>query len=751
MKRVVLLAVVAVIAGFAGATTYWVDASAPPGGDGSPGNPFNTVQAGIDASSNGDEVVVLPGTYVENVTFVGSGITSDFILRGSDPTTPAVVAATIIDGDLDSDPDTDDGTTLTMSGSEDDTCLVSGLTVTGGYTRTGYGGGVSGNDTQATLSYCVVSGNKAHTYEVDPHVYEGGGGGIAYWQGDILHNTISDNLADGGRAYGGGLYACHGLIEWNTVSGNDCSDSFEHLARGGGLSDCDGVIRHNTVSGNTTDGYGGGLYGCHGEITDNIISGNSGGIYACGGLIARNLITANYAGSGVTAGGLIWDNDITGNHAYVGGGGLGHCAGVIIGNRVTGNASDQWGGGFYRCDAVMLDNVVTDNTSVEAGGGFFTCDGLIAYNVISRNVTDGAGGGVINGDVRVYNNLITGNCAARTGGVSSTTGLYSNTVVGNVGLEEVGGVRFGYWSTRDKIVNCIVWGNTAPVDPQIFLEYFYHLSYSCVQDWTGFHVGVITDNPLFVADGYWTGTPGASDWIDGDYHLSHIAAGQAADSPCIDTADPASTVFGNTRTDGVCDSYPLDMGYHYGEGTDESTSPAGWLVPGWNLISFPLIPNYAVPEMVLFDAVLAGNFMRNNMYRYEPGTGYEIYCSGFYKVAVGEAYWLYLESACQCTMTGSEVVGDYEIDLASGWNLVGHPCADAVAWSACQVSDGVETKSIPDAEAAGWIDPAVYYFAGGEYRQVRWDGAGDDDSLRPWYGYWLLANQTGLTLIVSAP
>ena len=39
-----------------------------------------TIQAGIDASMNGDEIVVVPGTYFGDINFLGKAIT----LRSSD-------------------------------------------------------------------------------------------------------------------------------------------------------------------------------------------------------------------------------------------------------------------------------------------------------------------------------------------------------------------------------------------------------------------------------------------------------------------------------------------------------------------------------------------------------------------------------------------------------------------------------------------------------------------------------------------
>ena len=53
-----------------------------------------TIQAAIGVASNGDVVIVAQGEYFENINFLGKAIT----VRSTDPTDPAVVAATIING-----------------------------------------------------------------------------------------------------------------------------------------------------------------------------------------------------------------------------------------------------------------------------------------------------------------------------------------------------------------------------------------------------------------------------------------------------------------------------------------------------------------------------------------------------------------------------------------------------------------------------------------------------------------------------
>jgi len=76
----VLMLVLLVVAGSgplaAQAADIYVDGSAPPGGDGSFDNPFNTIQAGIDAAGPGDTVWVRGGTYSEALHSVRNGTES---------------------------------------------------------------------------------------------------------------------------------------------------------------------------------------------------------------------------------------------------------------------------------------------------------------------------------------------------------------------------------------------------------------------------------------------------------------------------------------------------------------------------------------------------------------------------------------------------------------------------------------------------------------------------------------------------
>ncbi|MCD6386466.1 hypothetical protein J7M23_11915, partial [Candidatus Sumerlaeota bacterium] len=95
---------------------------------------YPTIQSAIDASTEGDEIIVSPGRYYEHINFNGKNI----ILRSTDPTSPTIVASTIIDG-------THISSVVTFSGSESTSCVLSGFTITHG--NAPYGGGINGNGT----------------------------------------------------------------------------------------------------------------------------------------------------------------------------------------------------------------------------------------------------------------------------------------------------------------------------------------------------------------------------------------------------------------------------------------------------------------------------------------------------------------------------------------------------------------------------------------------------------------------------
>ena len=170
---------------------------------------------------------------------------------------------------------------------------------------------------------------------------------------------------------------------------------------------------------------------------------------------------------------------------------------------------------------------------------------------------------------------------------------------------------------------------------------------------------------------------------------------------------------------------------------------------GWNLMSLPIDPADPDPAVVFADLATCGNVIGTNLYRYSKTSGYELYPTQFTAMETGRAYWLRLTSVCDNTVSGTLLSAPQSIALDDGWNMFGMPLSTPVLWSGCQITDGVETKSIADAGTAGWIQTLIYYYTPAGYKSVKPDGTGDDDSLRAWVGYWFLTYQPGLSLIVQ--
>jgi len=302
------------------AATWYVDGLIVEPGDGTAWETaFKTIEEGIEAAADDDTVIVAQGIYVENLRFQGKNI----ILRSTGPLDRKVVDATIIDG-------SGAGSVVTFSGTEKETCVLSGFTIGNGSAL--YGGGVCGGmgdiRTLATIRNNVISGNLA----------DDDGGGLAYCSGIIENNIISANSA---QWWGGGLAYCEGRIENNTIAGNSAQ-------YGGGIYWCNGTIQNNTVSENLAGADGAGLAYCDGAIQNNTIIGNSA-------------------------------NDD--------GGGLAYCDGTIQNNAIAKNFAQWRGGGLYWCNATIQNNTIAANSAESEGGGLHDCNGAIRNCIIWGNAS----------------------------------------------------------------------------------------------------------------------------------------------------------------------------------------------------------------------------------------------------------------------------------------------------------------------------------------------------------------------------
>jgi parallel beta-helix repeat protein len=214
---------------------------------------YETIQEGIDASTDGDTVLVQPETYVENINFNGHEIVlgSMFLTTGD----PTYISQTIIDGGFNGFL----GPVVVFESGEDIWVEIVGFTIQNGHSDpfTGEGGGIRCWDSNPTIRNNIIKENLSMAFAFGPDsitLYPiGRGGGIFCYNSDalIIDNSILDNSSN---ETGGGI-SCNGsspVISKNLFSLN--------RAPLGGAIHCEwhsnSAIINNTIS----DNEGGGIF-----------------------------------------------------------------------------------------------------------------------------------------------------------------------------------------------------------------------------------------------------------------------------------------------------------------------------------------------------------------------------------------------------------------------------------------------------------------------------------------------------------
>lgn len=283
----VLVLMTSVAVSIAAATTINVPASLP------------TIQAGINAANAGDTVLVAPGTYTENINFMGKAITV---------TSSAGAKTTIIDGGH-------IAPVATFSSGEGVESVLSHFTLQHGIATSDTsfgGGGVSIGGSSPTIEHNIIQNNASC----------GEGGGIAVSAGSpiIKENMIKNNFQSGCSGGPGG----GGIALLSAGSAQIIGNHIEHNVwpgNGGGISmDAAGTptIMNNIISDNSSEnGQGGGIYLINDSnnalIVQNLFYGNTasegGAIYLSipdgspGPILVNNTILG---GAGVTDGSAIY-------------------------------------------------------------------------------------------------------------------------------------------------------------------------------------------------------------------------------------------------------------------------------------------------------------------------------------------------------------------------------------------------------------------------------------------------------------
>ena len=175
------------------------------------GQNYASIQQAVNDALAGDAIVVSPGAcqYLENINFKGKNLT----VRSTDPTEPAVVAATVINGGH-------QGPAVTVSGTQETDCVLDGLTIIGGTV------GVSCRAGPVTIRNCTIGSNGPNAIEfwygcepiiidctISGQIKENDPRLIGHWNLDETEGSIAHDSA------GANDGTCHGEPLWQPTGG----------------------------------------------------------------------------------------------------------------------------------------------------------------------------------------------------------------------------------------------------------------------------------------------------------------------------------------------------------------------------------------------------------------------------------------------------------------------------------------------------------------------------------------------------
>jgi parallel beta-helix repeat protein len=349
---------------------------------------YSKIQEAIydDNTSEGDIIIVCPGTYNENLIFKGS---KKITVQSVDPENKGIVSDTIIDGGS-------GGSVAHFSYGDEST--LQGFTITKGsgtanVNRTSSsGGGIYINSSSPNISYNIIENNgsdngggiyiaggsspeiEKNTIRNNSSTNMAGGIYIKNSSPKVFNNIICDNVSD---LYGGGVYIEKGYIGSNNSISNNIIQNNQISHDGGGiyLTNTSPNLLNNSIENNNANNYGGGIYieSCSPNINEN------------------NFICGNIAANG---GGICIKN------AYI------DSEKCITGNTIVNNTASSSGGGFYidKSSPLIFDNIIgtsqnNQGNSARWGGGIYmvNCsDCKVEENVISGNLANIGGGFYLN-------------------------------------------------------------------------------------------------------------------------------------------------------------------------------------------------------------------------------------------------------------------------------------------------------------------------------------------------------------------
>jgi len=298
---------------------------------------YTSIQPAIDASNNGDVIIVKDGIYKENINFKGKAIQIRS-LNGKTKTT--------IDGNF-------SDTVVKFTSEEDQSSILDGFTIQNGKSRSGAGIYIS-DESSPIIKNCKIMNNEALK----------SGGGISV-ENNCYPALINCNIYDNQADYGGGI-------------------SFS--------KDSSPIAYSITVSNNTAHVSGGGIFiyfGSFPRIINSSIHHNQagiqgGGIYLKGAML--EIKTSSIYKNHSAFGGAISHIDSKGLPI------LSQC-------HINDNTSTSYGGGIYvlNTPGFEMNNAVVSNNYALNGSAFYLQNAnsaIIQHSTIADNIAENEGAAI---------------------------------------------------------------------------------------------------------------------------------------------------------------------------------------------------------------------------------------------------------------------------------------------------------------------------------------------------------------------